>query len=164
LIGEKVDFLKIFQRIFILLYSFQVEGVVRPVQNQGSCGSCWAFAGVAALEGQISVLANRHDKISEQEIIDCVRSWSGELLGCNGGRAMNVYYHAHTAYGVTYGFLNPYKGYPSTCNTNRSRVMFSKTDEIPQGGLPYRSDEKLIQELLINQGPLYASFCEGIDF
>lgn len=61
------------------------------IKNLRSCGSCWAFAGIGALEGQLSRLKNRHDKLSEQEIIECARNpWDYALLGCNGGWDFSV--------------------------------------------------------------------------
>ena len=47
------------------------EGKVTAVQNQGSCGSCWAFAGVASTEGHYAIATNDLKKFSEQEFVDC---------------------------------------------------------------------------------------------
>ncbi|DAZ93367.1 TPA: hypothetical protein N0F65_001552, partial [Lagenidium giganteum] len=53
-----------------------------PVQNQGACGSCWAFAAVAALESANRIKTQRMTLFSEQEVTRCERQQS---QGCNGG-------------------------------------------------------------------------------
>ena len=54
-------------------------GHVSPVKNQGTCGSCWAFSTVSALESAFSI----HDKTSQtkslsvQYLVDCDTSNTG---------------------------------------------------------------------------------------
>lgn len=53
-----------------------------PIKNQGSCGSCWAFASSAVLESMISIQRNTAVKsLSEQELVDCTIF----AKGCDGG-------------------------------------------------------------------------------
>merc|ERR1711976_1074109 len=47
---------------------------VSPVKDQGSCGSCWAFGGVAGLEGSAIQQLGRNDILSEQYVMDCTSS------------------------------------------------------------------------------------------
>ena len=66
------------------------------IKDQGSCGSCWAFAATTALEGTIAIKKNQdHVRLSEQQIVDCTYTNNPEnekrfgkdykAYGCNGG-------------------------------------------------------------------------------
>ena len=60
-------------------------GKVTPVKNQGQCGSCWAFATIAAFESlnliQNSSATNTTSNFSEEQQINC-DLWN---YGCGGG-------------------------------------------------------------------------------
>ena len=54
---------------------------VTPIKNQGSCGSCWAFAVTAALESQVAIGATGTQvNLSEQILVSCSGAGS-----CSGG-------------------------------------------------------------------------------
>ena len=57
---------------------------VTPVKDQGSCGSCWAFATVGALESLSSIRDRKSQLLSEQQFLDCTYGLSS-LSGCSGG-------------------------------------------------------------------------------
>jgi len=63
-----------------------------PVKNQGSCGSCWAFAAVESLEAGYA-LANNVAPIafSPQQMVDCVKEPLFGSEGCNGGWMDDVF-------------------------------------------------------------------------
>ena len=58
-------------------------GKVTPVKNQGGCGSCWAFAAVAAVESAYLIKSNKNLNLSEQELVSCSTSYGNH--GCKGG-------------------------------------------------------------------------------
>jgi C1A family cysteine protease len=70
-------------------FNWADSGKVTPVRNQGSCGSCWDFAAVAALESIYKIQRQIEYDLSEQQILSCVSGgW-----GCNGGWMEDAYQH-----------------------------------------------------------------------
>ncbi|EQC33913.1 hypothetical protein SDRG_08593 [Saprolegnia diclina VS20] len=53
-----------------------------PVRNQGSCGSCWSFAAVGAVEAAHCIATGSLVDFSEQQLVSCASSAG---YGCQGG-------------------------------------------------------------------------------
>ena len=65
------------------------HNLVNPVQNQGSCGSCWAFSTIVSIEGAHAKATGDLVKLSEQNLVDCVKGQHDPSNGqscCNGCR------------------------------------------------------------------------------
>lgn len=67
--------------------------VTRP-KDQRSCGSCWAFAAVAAFEGAYARATKVLKSFSEKEILDCTYS---DRDGCQGGWYDNAWFYIQRA-------------------------------------------------------------------
>jgi len=89
---------------------WRTSGVVNPVQDQGQCGSCYAFSAVASVESEwkIKNKASALPKLSEQQVVDCSRSFGNE--GCNGGLEVDVFKYIISAKGLAANSKYPYTG------------------------------------------------------
>ena len=70
------------------------EHAVTEVKDQGSCGSCWAFSAVAAMEHLNWWWNDEWDQLSEQQLIDCSHNMGND--GCEGGEMLGAFeYYAN---------------------------------------------------------------------
>ena len=88
------------------------QGRVNAVKNQGSCGSCWAFAAVAALEGLSKAKTGNLPNLAEQELVDCTRSYGN--YGCSGGWSQNAFKYA-ASHGIGAQSSYPYTARDGNC-------------------------------------------------
>lgn len=86
------------------------KNAVSPVKNQKSCGSCWAFSTVGAIEGAYAIKTGKLYSFAPQYLVDCDHSDSG----CSGGLMTNAFEYVMMN-GVPREELYPYKGVEGSC-------------------------------------------------
>lgn len=95
-------------------YEWASTGMVSPVKNQGSCGSCWTFSTVGALESHWNILGKgRNTTFSEQQLLDCAGDFDNH--GCNGGLPSHAFEYIRHAGGIESDLTYPYTAKDGSC-------------------------------------------------
>lgn len=135
---------------------------VSPIRNQGSCGSCYAFASAGTYEARLRVLSNntRVDVISTQAIVSC----SPYSQGCDGGFPYLIGKYADD-FGLVTEDCYPYEGRTTTCMPLKpSCPRLHATDYHYIGGFYGACTEPAMRQELIMRGPIAVSFQVYDDF
>jgi C1A family cysteine protease len=96
------------------------------IKDQGSCGSCWAFATCAVYETAFRKFygTQRVVNMSEQDMVDCGKTSDGDDAGsCDGGYSDRAFDYIRS-FGGTTESLKPYKGVDGTCSTTTPQRHF----------------------------------------
>ncbi|XP_059438997.1 low-temperature-induced cysteine proteinase-like [Corylus avellana] len=91
------------------------KGIVTPIKDQGSCGSCWAFSSTGAIEGINALDTGDLISLSEQELVDC----DSTNEGCEGGYMDYAFEWVISNGGIDTESDYPYTGVDGTCNTTK---------------------------------------------
>ncbi|KAE9035995.1 hypothetical protein PR003_g9585 [Phytophthora rubi] len=95
---------------------------VTPIKNQGTCGSCWAFAGVSVVESRFAIENDvQATALSVEQVLSCsasldhIRSkfpdnMTSSSEGCSGGMPFLTYTYLSVAkpHGLSCGSVIPY--------------------------------------------------------
>ena len=57
--------------------------IFSPIQNQGTCGSCYAIATAELVNALYGIAGTKLNGLSAQQMVDCSQSYGNS--GCNGG-------------------------------------------------------------------------------
>ncbi|XP_070768612.1 cathepsin K [Enoplosus armatus] len=125
---------------------YRKKGLVTPVKNQGSCGSCWAFSSAGALEGQLAKTTGQLLDLSPQNLVDCVT----ENDGCGGGYMTKAFKYVQENGGIDSEAAYPYVGEDQSCRYNSSGMaaQCKGYKEIPEG------NEHALAVALYKVGPI----------
>lgn len=91
-------------------------GIVNPIQDQGQCGSCWAFSTIGNTEINYAIATGKLYKYSEQHVNSCDTG----NYGCGGGWpsvALSFIANTGTYLGAAYPYISGRTGVTEVCKT-----------------------------------------------
>ncbi|CAK9860558.1 unnamed protein product [Sphagnum jensenii] len=134
------------------------KGAVSSVKNQGSCGSCWAFATIGAMEGINAIKTGQLLSLSVQELIDCDRNYN---QGCDGGFMDYAFEFIVVNGGIDTEKDYPYSssdGYCDEAKKNAHVVTIDGYEDVPA------NDDDALKKAVANQPVSIAIEAGGRDF
>ena len=136
-------------------FDWRDEGKVSPVKNQGSCGSCWAFSGVGAIEASLLINNQTNTSLSEQQYVDCAPNpdHCGGTGGCQGSTQPQLFAFAMTD-GAMLESDYQYTAATGTCHEADYTAVASIDG---YGIVPSNAGEAVLKSYLLKYGPIAVS-------
>jgi len=128
--------------------------VVTAVKNQGSCGSCWAFAATAVMESAIAISTDTLFELSPQQLTSCTPNPKecGGAGGCMGATAQLAFNYT-VRHGMTSLWTWPYTSGIWRSNGECYDMVGKKTSVAGITGyhqLPQNDAQALMEGVLVN--------------
>jgi C1A family cysteine protease len=119
-----------------------------PVKDQGSCPTCWVFAGTSALESSVLVHSGIAYDLAEENVKEC----NDSMRGCYGGTDFKAASH-FTNHGAVLEACNPYNDETvGLCNSSCPRII-----QATGWRLVGTKDIQAIKSAIYQYGPCYTS-------
>lgn len=83
-------------------------------------GACWSFSATGAIEGINQIKTGSLVSLSEQELIDCDKSYND---GCGGGLMDYAFEFIIKNKGIDTEDDYPYRGREGTCNKDKVNML-----------------------------------------
>jgi len=138
-------------------YSSVDAGIVSPVKEQGQCGSCVAFASMAAIETCFKNFTGVFGDYSEQQLIDCGYKQEG-ANGCHGAPP-----HAYLTWAARDKIVlaseaqYPYENLDPRLKCPAVVPVFNQGARITDSYYTYQGDENLMKKLVYQHGAVVAA-------
>lgn len=139
-------------------FDWRTQGKVTRVQNQGPCGSCYAFACLGSLESQLLIRNQPRYDFSENNIVEC--HWEARAQGrngCDGGNVWLVTNHL-SAFGTVEESCDPYNPANESCRTGCPYIKTVTEMWALYGANP---PVESLKTWLRDYGPLYVAINAG---
>jgi Papain family cysteine protease/ShK domain-like len=132
-------------------------GFVSPIKNQYDCGSCVAFASMAAVETCFRKLTGVFGDYAEQEFVDCAYGQNG-ANGCNGAPP-SAYLQWATAKQFQFAHESqyPYLNLAPKLSCPATMPIYHQGAKVNTSYYTYSSNEALLQQLVYTYGAVVST-------
>ncbi|BCS88092.1 C1 family peptidase [Pseudodesulfovibrio sediminis] len=143
-------------------YDARDYGLVSPPKDQGTCGSCWAFAAAGTMESKILKFNGQLYNISEQQLVSC----NTTMKGCCGGDGRALLFYQNNKPWLEHNVI--YYDASTRCPEERTRECqdfeAQGIDYLGQGFYTVPNNASEMKKSLLDHGPCYFRYDVYEDF